>query len=376
MPYIASVHRPAIGFEQGVKRCRLLTLEFAARTGLKKALRGALPSFLAMGALALGGCGAPAETPALTPRMEPVSAVEPLPEPVGTLHVHYLDVGTADSTLLQGPDFTILIDAGLPDRNEAVPYLTSVGVESIDLLIGTHPHDDHIGQFPDVLEAFPVSEVWMSGGIDTVQTLERAVKTLLRVLEPERRVDTSSTFRCTIDAIAASGAGYNEPRAGEIYTVGSSRIEVVHPAALTGDLNRDSVSVRIVYGEVVFLFTGDAGKDAENSMIARGHDLGADILQLGHHGSGQASSRKFLEVVKPQVAIYSAGEEHWLAGSFREAFSYAKPHPDVLDRLAAMDVEVYGTDRYGTIVVMTDGITYEVVLEHGTSVTKQNCARR
>lgn len=95
-----------------------------------------------------------------------------------------------------------------------VPYLSSAGVSEIDLLVGTHPHADHIGQFPQVLQTFPVTEVWMSGDSHTTLTYERV-----------------------LDAILASDAGYHEPRAGETYEVGSARIEVVNPTHTSGDLH-------------------------------------------------------------------------------------------------------------------------------------------
>ncbi len=328
--------------------------------------RFVLVPVLILGALSIQSCGAAGEASALTPRPQPMPVTVPVPEPTGTLEVHYIDVGTADATLLKGPDFTILIDAGLPGRNEVVPYLESAGVESLDLLIATHPHDDHIGQIPDVLQEFPVSEVWMSGGITAAQSFERTFRTLLRLIETDWGVDTSRAFRRTVEAIEASGATYREPRAGDASTVGSASIEVVHPKALTGDLNDDSLSVRITFGEIVFLFTGDAGIDAEHRMIARGHELPAHILQLGHHGSGAASSQEFLEQVRPEVAIYSSGKGGWLGNFFRGLFSAAKPNPEVLDRLAAMDVSVYGTRVHGTIMVITDGVTYEVIPERET----------
>src|SRR5690606_35829293 len=116
----------------------------------------------------------------------------PLDPSLGTLKVHFIDVGRGDATLIQSNDVVILIDAGRHDRNDVVPYLREAGITSIDLLVGTHPHADHIGQFPEVLAAFPVKEVWLSG-------------------DPH----TSRIFEDTIDAILASEAGYHEPRAGE-----------------------------------------------------------------------------------------------------------------------------------------------------------------
>ena len=249
---------------------------------------------------------------------------------MGKLEVHFIDVGQGDATLLQGPDFTILVDAGRHDRSDVVPYLKSVNVTSIDLLIGTHPHADHIGQFPQVIEAFSVGEVWLSGDITTTQTFERA-----------------------IDAIEASDAGYHEPRAGETFDFGSAIVELINPDHLTGELHEDSIGVRVIYGDFTVLFTGDAEAETEMAILARGHDVKATILQLGHHGSSTSSSVEFLESVDPEVAVYSAAEDN----------SYGHPHEVVLERLRHMGIQIYGTAVNGTIIVTTDGQTYEVRTE-------------
>lgn len=266
----------------------------------------------------------PATSP--TPASSPESPSPSTPTQ-GELKVHFIDVGQGDATLLQGTDFTILIDAGRHDHSDVVPYLKSAGVKSIDLLIGTHPHADHIGQFPQVIEAFPVGEVWLSGDTTTTRTFERA-----------------------IDAIEASGAGYHEPRAGETFSFGSARIEVLNPARLTGNLHEGSISVRIVYGSFTVLFTGDAEAETEMAILARQYDVNALILQLGHHGSSTSSSAEFLKAVNPEVAVYSAAKGN----------SYGHPHEVVLERLRQMGVQIYGTDVNGTIMVITDGQTYEI----------------
>lgn len=250
----------------------------------------------------------------------------------GLLEVHFIDVDQGDATLVMGAGVTILIDAGRHDRSEVVPYLRSVGVESIDLLVGTHPHADHIGQFPQVLAAFPVREVWLSGDVHTSRTFERA-----------------------LDAILASGAGYHEPRAGERVAIGDVLIEVVHPEVITGDFNNGSISLRLVYGDVSFLFTGDAEAEAELEMIARGHELRAAVLHVGHHGSSTSSSEAFLQEVRPEVAVYSAGVNN----------SYGHPHREVVERFRRLGIPLYGTDVYGTILVRTDGRTFEIRSERG-----------
>lgn len=266
----------------------------------------------------------PESSPA--PTSPPESPSPPTPTH-GELKVHFIDVGQGDATLLQGPDFTILIDAGRHDRSDVVPYLKSAGVKTIDLLNWYPSSRRPYRPIPQVIEAFPVGEVWLSGDTTTTRTFERA-----------------------IDAIEASDAGYHEPRAGETFSFGSARIEVLNPARLTGKLHEGSISVRIVYGSFTALFTGDAEAETETAILARQHDVNALILQLGHHGSSTSSSAEFLEAVNPEVAVYSAAEGN----------SYGHPHEVVLERLRQMGVQIYGTDVNGTIMVITDGQTYEV----------------
>jgi len=246
------------------------------------------------------------------------------------LTVHYIDVGQGDATLLQGPDFTILIDTGRHDRNEVVPYLKSAGIIEIDLLVGTHPHADHVGQMDKVLQNFPVSEVWMSGGKATSRTFEKA-----------------------LDAILVSETNYHEPRAGEKYQVGSLKIEVLHPVELTGDLNDDSLSLSAQYGQIGFIFTGDVESKGEQEMVDRKQNLQAQILQLGHHGSKTSSIPAFLRAVSPEVVIYSAGTGN----------SYGHPHGEVMERVEKLGAKIYGTATNGTIIVITDGSSYEIITE-------------
>ncbi len=264
---------------------------------------------------------------------QPLGSAAPLD---AELVVHYFDVGQGDATLLQGPDFTILIDAGRHDRQDVVPLLQASGVDRIDLLIGTHPHSDHIGQFDKVMESFPVGEVWFPGTLHTTRTFERA-----------------------IDAILASDAAYHEPRAGETFQFGSARLEVLNPHELTQDFNGDSIALRILYGSVAFMFTGDAEAETEAEILTRGHNLVSQVLQLGHHGSRTSSTPAFLKATQPEVAIYSAATDN----------SYGHPHPEILTRLMDMEVPVYGTDVHGTIRVITDGAEYEVIPEKNGTLT-------
>src|SRR5690625_5300915 len=139
------------------------------------------------------------------------------------LEAHFIDVGQADATLFQfqdgGETYNILFDAGDWNRNDVVNYLKAHSISSLDLVIISHPHADHIGQLDSIMEQFSVGEVWMSGNSATSQTFQRAA-----------------------EAVLNSDASYEEPRAGDVYDVGSLTLEVLHPSSLTGGLNEDSRS--------------------------------------------------------------------------------------------------------------------------------------
>lgn len=253
-----------------------------------------------------------------------------VPGPTGELEVHYLDVGQADAALLLHDEVAVLIDAGHWQRSDVVPALRSAGVEALDLVVVTHPHADHIGQFDQVLDAFDVAEVWWSGSTTTTRTFERALA-----------------------AVERSDAAYEEPRGGATTTLGPLTIDIVNPPRGVGlaDLHDAGLGLRVSYGEVALLFTGDAETATEARMVrAAAGSLAADILQLGHHGSSTSSTPGFLAAVDPAVAIYSAG-----AGN-----AYGHPHAEVIDRVGGAGIDLYGTDVHGTVVLATDGTSWEV----------------
>src|SRR5690625_1486160 len=250
----------------------------------------------------------------------------------GNLKVHFIDVGQADATLFQTDDVTILFDAGNWNRRDAVDYLLSIGVEKIDLLIGSHPDADHIGQMSLILDQFQVDEVWMNGIESTSQTFER-----------------------TIDKIFEHDVNYHEPRAGESYQLGSLSLDVISPAQLTNDSNEDSISVYFQFGNTGIVMTGDAGVRSERAMM-NVRNVSADILHAGHHGSSTSTSQDFLSAVDPDYVIISAG-----AGN-----SYGHPHDEVVDRLTNHGAQIYATYQHGTIIFSSDGqeIKLDSTIDH------------
>ncbi len=264
-------------------------------------------------------------------------------ESLSELTVDYIDVGQGDATLFQFSDkeeqYTILYDVGDWQGNEVVPFLKKENVSFIDLVIISHPHADHIGQLDKVMDNVEVGEVWMSG--NTANT---------------------NLYQTVMQAILDSDTDYDEPRAGESYDVGPMEIEILHPNELSGGLNEDSLSLRLTYGNVSFVFTGDAYKEQERQIMQRVDDLEADFLQLGHHGSNTSSDPTFLDHVNPTYAIYSAG-----AGN-----SYGHPHDEIVQLVLNKEINLLGTDVHGTITVHTDGKDYKVFTEKEGKVEKGN----
>lgn len=256
------------------------------------------------------------------------------------LKVHYIDVGQADATLFQyseeGSDYTILFDTGDWRGSEVVNYLQSQNVSSIDLVVVSHPDADHIGQLEKVVNTFDVGEVWLSGNESSSQTFQRGM-----------------------EAVINSGADFHEPRTGEEYEIGPLEIDVLYPSSISGKTNEESVSLLFTYGSTEFLFTGDAGRSDELKMMNSGIDIQADILQLGHHGSNTSSDPAFIDAVNPSVAIYSAGSSN----------SYGHPSTEVVSLIQNTGIELYGTDVHGTIIVTTDGESYQIATNKDGTVS-------
>lgn len=263
--------------------------------------------------------------------VEVTDPVEQKNLPLSKMKVHYIDVGQADATLIeysQGDEtFAILIDTGDWNSTEVVSYLQAHNITDIDIVAVTHPHADHIGQLDKIIHTFDVSEVWMNG-----------------------ETTNSQVFTSALTAIEDNNVDYYEPEVGDVFDIGPLEVTVLHPKSLSGDTNNNSIAIRMQYGEISFLFTGDAEEDAESEMLTSGVNLKADILQVGHHGSKTSTTDRFLKAVQPNVAIYSASVNN----------QYGHPHIETINRLEKSGALVYGTDIHGTVIVETDGKTFNV----------------
>ena len=259
-----------------------------------------------------------------------------LAENDGKLSAYFLDVGQGDSSLIIFGDKTILIDAGEIDMGDrVVSDLKGLGVTRIDLLVATHPHSDHIGGMEKVMDNFPVGQVLDSGMPHSSVLYEQFLETIDKKNIPYKVAMQGDT----IDLDPAL------------------RIVVLSPPEkrFGDDLNTNSIVLRISYGTINFLFTGDAGGESETALVKGGYALDAQILKVGHHGSMYSSSPAFIARVHPETAIISLGQDN----------PYGHPHRQTIDTLTGAGATVYRTDRDGTILVRSDGTSYVIKTEKG-----------
>ena len=263
-------------------------------------------------------------TPSVTPNSEPTS-------PIGELKVHFINVGQGDAILIDLQDVEILIDGG--GRSPGVTgYLNEYVNGSLEVMVATHPHADHIGGLIAVLDAFKVDQIWHNG--DTSE---------------------SKTYSEFMSGVNAEGADVHTARLHDIIKAGGLELFVHHPADLSGSTNDNSIVLHLAYGNTDFLFTGDAEQEAEGHMMMLSSVQlpEVEILKVGHHGSRTASSADFLNITSPEVAIYMAGVDN----------SYGHPHTETITALNQISAKIYGTDVNGTLIVTTDGQTYLITTE-------------
>jgi competence protein ComEC len=255
----------------------------------------------------------------------------------GELRAYFLDVGQGDSSVILFKDKVVLIDAGEVDKGDlVVSDLEKLGVTHIDLLVATHPHSDHIGGMQKVLARFPVGKV-LDSGIPS----------------------SSSLYEHFLETVDDRNIAYSAAERGQTIDIDPSlRILVLSPPEkqIGDDINTNSIVLRISYGTVNLLYTGDATTDAEEVMMKAGYPLDADVLKVGHHGSSGSSSAAILRSVDPEVAVISLGKDN----------EYGHPHRETLERLTAAGSLVLRTDRDGTVRVMSDGVTFSVATEKDT----------
>ncbi|MCL2364620.1 MAG: MBL fold metallo-hydrolase [Defluviitaleaceae bacterium] len=252
-------------------------------------------------------------------------AVQPVS---GEVLVHFIDVGQGHATLVQSPNHAVLIDGGEPRYGtQVVNYLRNAGVTRLDYVVATHPHADHIGGLIHVLNQMEVGTVIMPDATNDTLTFERFMEAIINHDHNVRFVT-----------------------AGDALNAGDIRMTVLGPVQRDtpwprNQLNNASVVLRMQHGEMAFMFTGDVERAGEESMLASGRNLRADVLHVSHHGSNTSTIQAFLDAVSPSIAVISSGEGN----------THGHPHPAVLTRLEAANVRILRNDERGDIILKSTG---------------------
>ncbi len=248
------------------------------------------------------------------------------------LLVNFIDVGQGDSTLIEFPNGeTCLIDGGPRSSSEdLINFLKTRKIEKIDYLIGTHPHEDHIGGLPEVLKNFEVEKVYLPNKTANTVIFEDLLKEIkkndLKIIVGKSGLNIVDKDGIKFDIIAPNNENYS-------------------------NTNNYSIVTKIVYKDFSLLVTGDAERESELEMVERGYDLKSKVLKVGHHGSSTSSTSEFLEKVNPDYSIISLGKDN----------SYGHPHKEAIERLEQINTKVLRTDELGTIVIKTDGKNIEIL---------------
>jgi len=273
-----------------------------------------------------------------------LSLTIPLNEP-DNLTVFFIDpsYGTlsGDAILVRTPNgYNYLIDGGdyrsywSCGEDRILPLLDSLGIQSLDGIVATHPHSDHIGGLSDVIDAMPVEKVWDCGWTG----------------------EASSAYEYFLETIADSQAEYIVGYRGMTLNWDPDlQVEILHPEAYpgTGEMNNASIVIHLTYEDVSFLFTGDLEtEDGEEAILSQytADQLKSDVLKVGHHGSYTSTSAAWLDAVDPSIAAIEVGSGN----------PYGHPHTEVLNRLDSRGIPVYRTDQDGTFVITTDGFEITV----------------
>ncbi len=249
----------------------------------------------------------------------PVYEAEPWPG----LFVHYIGVGQADCILVECEEAFLLIDGGNgDDGRKVVAYLQDQGVQELQTVICTHPHEDHVGGLPAVLAVFPTGTVY----------------------SPSKSY-SSKYYDDFMHYVDQQGLEITLPTPGSAFYLGSALVELLGPLKSYPETNDTSIVTKITYGETVFLFTGDMEVTAENDLIGNGTILKADVLKVGHHGSNTSTGQRFLQAVSPMYGVISLGKNN----------DYGHPHKEPMARLEQTGVTTFRTDLLGTVLAISDG---------------------
>lgn len=242
-------------------------------------------------------------------------------EAEGNLMLNMIDVNQADCFLLVQDDEVALIDCGMIiTANDVVKYIESLGITKINYVFGTHPHEDHWGGMYEILNNFEIGKIIIPKVKKGEVTSDWYIKTMKKIKQDNYEIEYA--------------------KVGQIYNLGDAIIKVIGPISQPEEnINNYSTVLKVSFGKMDIIMTGDAEKEVEKEILASGENIDAEILKVGHHGSSTSTTTKFLEAIDPEYALISTGNR------------YGHPNETTMEKLKEREIEVYRTDQNGTVIV-------------------------
>ena len=240
------------------------------------------------------------------------------------LYLHMINCGQADSFLFEQNGQYGLIDCGTRSTGkDVVEYLQNCGVKELQFIVGTHPHDDHMGGMQKVIENFKCNQIYIP--------------------KVETGLVTTNWYISLMQKIKADKLNVSNPKVNDIFKLGDAVFTVVAqltPSQAGQNINNYSTVIKVSFGKMDILMTGDAEVPVENNMLDSNISIECEMLKVGHHGSTTSTSEEFLKKVSPEYALISCGIGN----------KYEHPCKETLEKLKADNVILYRTDENGDVV--------------------------
>lgn len=256
------------------------------------------------------------------------------PNTPGNMTVHVVDVGQGQGIVLEFPDSFAILDAAsrFGSQTAFLDYLAALNPARIDHLIITNPDADHAAACNEIFQRYTVAHFYHPGNLKSTDTWKECLGNATQEANLVTHTDSNMNPG---DLLALSQ---------------HATVQLLNVDAGTSNINCGSLALRLDYGQTSWIFAGDMDCTAENTVISRGYDLDADLLQVGHHGSKTSSCDAWLQAITPAQAFISVGEGN----------GFQHPTPEALQRLANVGAAVYRTDLHGKITITTDGWSWNI----------------
>lgn len=243
------------------------------------------------------------------------------------MKVHFIDVGQGDAILVQVNNINLLIDSG-PKENKRnlLNYLDSLKISTLDYVIATHPHEDHIGNMHSIINRYNVTYFYSPKVTHTSKSFEKMIEALI---SKNKKINVLDVNTKSIDLGNHTSFTIYSP----------------FPRDYGENLNLYSAVFKIKYKNTSFLFTGDAEKLNENEILNNNISIDADVLKVAHHGSSTSTSSAFLKEIDPRIAVISVGKDN----------KFNHPTKETLSNLDEQVKLIYRTDIDGTVILISDG---------------------